>query len=267
MPKANSNKIEFPRTLRWVRLGDLHVSPRAQREFKQAWADHLHSEFDPEKFEPPHINQRGERKYIVDGQHRIAALKGWLGGEWENQQVQAWTYELPTEQLEARLFLHLSRNRKALNAFEDFRIALTAKEPVETDIERLVEANGQAISRRRTEGIGAVGTLRRVYKRSDPETFAKTIRIIDGAYATPGFETAVIDGVSLLCQRYNGELDESIAIDSLADVHKGVKGLINNAYLHKEKLGKPLNQCVAAAAVDAYNKGRRSGKLPGWFSA
>jgi hypothetical protein len=264
---TKNSKIEFPRRLMWVKLGDLHVSPQAQREFIQSWGDHLLSEFDPEKFEPPHVNNRGERQYIVDGQHRIYALKRWLGDEWETQEVQAWCYDLATEDAEAQLFLHLSRNRKALGAFEDFRIALTAKEPIETDIERLVVANGQIISRSRVEGIGAVGTLKKVYKRSDPESFGKTVRIIDGAYGTPGFETAVIDGVSLLCQRYNGELDEAAAIEALGSIHRGVKGLMNDAYLYREKVGKQLSQCVAAAVVDQYNKSRRAGKLPGWFSA
>lgn len=261
------NKVDFPRRLRWVRLGDLHISPRAQREFRPAWADHLYSGFDPEKFEPPHVNQRGDRQFVVDGQHRIAALRRWLGDGWEDQQIQAWTYELSTEEMEARLFLHLSRNRKPLQAFEDFRIAVTAKEPDETDIERLVNANGQKISQNRKEGIGAVGTLKRVYRRSDPETFAKTIRIIDGAYETPGFETAVIDGVGLLCQRYNGEVNEDDAIAALASIRRGVKGLLHAAYLWREKTSKPLNQCVAAAAVDQYNRSRKAGRIPGWFAS
>lgn len=265
MAKAN-NRIERLAHLEWVPLGKTRISPLAQGDLRQYRVDYLLAHMDLEDLGNLTGNWRDEWFYVIDGQHRRAALIEWLGDGWESQQVQCWAYHNLTEAEEAEKFLKLN-DAPTKRPYEKFRIGLTAKRPIPTDIERLVVANGQTISEHRNVGIGAVGTLTKVYTRSDPATFARTIRIIDQAWGTPGFEAPVIDGIGLLCQRFNGQLDDAGAIAALSDTHRGVKGLISAAYLKKEKLDKPLNQCIAAAAVDQYNKGRRSGKLANWFSA
>ena len=52
--------------------------------------------FDPEQMDAPTVNCRGGWYYLIDGQHRIAALKQWLAS-WEDQQVQCWCYDGLTE--------------------------------------------------------------------------------------------------------------------------------------------------------------------------
>jgi hypothetical protein len=250
------------RRIRLHALGDLEIAPPAQREFKQAWADFLLSIFDPDGLETPHVSIRDGRKFIVDGQHGLDALKRWLGAGWETQKIECWTYEGLTLHEEARLFIYLNRNRKRIPAIEDFRIALTGQFPIETDIDRIVRANGQTVG---PQGISAVGTLKKAYTRSDPNTFGMMIRINEGAFGLPGFESVVIDGVSQFCQRYNGQIEEARAIRKLADYPKGVKGLINKAYAHRERMDQPLGQCLAAEVVETYNKGN-SQKLPKWWT-
>ncbi len=265
MTKTN-NRVIQQRTLRWHALGDFSVAPTAQREFRQSWADHLLSIFDPDKLGTPHISIRQDRKFIVDGQHSLDALKRWLGEDWEIQEIQCWTYEGMTEHEEAELFLSLNE-RKKVPAFDAFVTALTARRPIETDIDRIVTANGQSISSKREYGITAVGKLIGLYSRSDPNTLGMMIRINDGAWGTPGFDAVVIDGVGLFCQRYNSQIDEERAISKLGTVRGGAKGLITKAYFIREKLGQPLAQCLAAATVDAYNSGTAGKKLPAWWKS
>ena len=70
-----SDKHPRASRLRWVRLGDMRVSPKAQREFRKAHAESLAANFDLEAIGFPVVSLRGGDYWIIDGQHRIAALK------------------------------------------------------------------------------------------------------------------------------------------------------------------------------------------------
>ena len=74
-----------------------------------------------------------------------------------------------------------------------------------------------------------MATLRRVYARGGPAVLSKALRIIRDAYGEAGLDGPVIDGIGLLCQRYDGQLAEQRAIDKLAAAHGGVSGLRSRA--------------------------------------
>lgn len=262
-----SKKVERRARLRWVPLGKVRVSPLAQRELVQAHVDHLLAEFDPELVGNPHVSERDGWFYVVDGQHRLEALKAWLGDGWEGQQVQCWTYTDLGEAEEADLFDRLNDVR-AVNSFDKFRIRVNAGRHIETDIERQVRLEGLVISKDKVPGaIRAVGTLRRVYERSDAATMGRALRIIRDAYGDAGLEAPVIDGLGHLCQRYNGQLDEETAVKRLSTAHGGVNGLIAKAEVLRKQTGNAKAHCVAAAAVDIINRGKGGAKLPSWWKA
>lgn len=122
------------------------------------------------------------------------------------------------------------------------------------------------VSKQNVEGgIGAVGTLRRLYIRAGAHSLGRTLRIINSAWGSAGLEASVIDGIGLLCGRYNGELEDQVAVLKLTKVAGGVKGFLGKAYLIKDRTKQPLNQCVAAAAVDVINAGKGGKKLPNWW--
>lgn len=266
MTKDN-RQVGQARSLRWLRLGDLRVSNASQREFRQAHADHLLAIFDIDKLGTPTVNHRDGRYYIVDGQHSVDAAKRWLGDDWENQKLQCWLYEGLTEEDEAELFLSLN-DRLSVNVFDKFRVAVNAGRPVESDIQRTVRTQGLVISKDSVPGaIRAVGTLRKVYTRSDADTLGRALRIIRDGFGDAGFEAAVIDGIGHLCQRYNGQLDETVAAAQLRKVNGGVKGFINTAETLRLKTGNTKALCVAATAVDVINRGRGGKKLPSWWQS
>jgi hypothetical protein len=76
----------------------------------------------------------------------------------------------------------------------------------------------------------------------------------------------VIDGLNLLCIRYNGVLDERAAVESLRRVNGGVKGLLNMAEQLREKSGNLKPHCLAAATIMVLNRDRApKDKLPSWW--
>ena len=260
---TGKNRVLAPSTLKWVPIARMCVHPDAQRPLDSTQVDHIVAGFDVEKLGYPVLNEADGVFYIVDGQHRIEALRE-IG--WGDQQVHCQVFtDLTVEQM-ADLFLGKNDSR-AVTSLSKFRVAVTAGYERECDIDRIVRAHGCAVTRDKVDGaIGAVGTLTRIYDRSGPGILSRTIRIVRDAYGTPGFESAVLDGVGLLCARYMpGDLEDQLIVAKLGNVHGGVKGLIGRAYLIREQMKQPLNQAVAAAAVEIINAGRGGKKLPSWF--
>lgn len=248
--------------LKWIPIAKMKVNPLAQRQINQARVDHLAVEFDPEQIGTPTVNERDGHFYIIDGQHRIEAMKQ-MG--WGDQQVQCWCYTGLTEEDEAERFLKLN-DTLAVLALPKFRAAVTAGRERECDIDRILRAQGLVISADKIPGaIGAVGTVTRLYDRAGGQVLARTGRIIRDAYGDPGLEAAVIDGIGYLCQRYNGDLDDATAVVKLSTANGGVNGLLNRAQELRLTTGNAKGQCVAAAAVEIINRGRGGGKLRSWW--
>lgn len=266
--KPTGKKIEREAHLRWIPLAKMRVNPQAQRELNQARVDKIASEMDLEQLGNPTVNERDGWYYIIDGQHRNEALKKWLGDEdWKGQSLQCWTYEgdnALSEEEEAEVFLKLN-DTLTVATFEKFRIGVKSGRTEETDIDRIVHTQDLRISRERGGGaIRAVATLRKVY-RLGPATLARTLGIIRDAYGDAGLEAPVLEGLGLVCHRYNGDLDEGVAKQRLSNAHGGVNGLLNNAEKMRAQTGNARAHCVAAAAVEIYNRGRGVKKLRSWW--
>jgi len=255
-------RIERQARLRWVPLTQMRVNPLAQRDLNQARVAKLASVFDLEKMDVPTVNHRGDWYYLIDGQHRIAALKQWLSS-WQDQQVQCWTYEGLSEAEEAEKFLALN-DALPVRAFAKFKVSVQAGRDTEADVDRIVRALGLRIARG-SGGISAVATLRRVYASGGPAVLSRALRIIRDAYGEAGLDGPVIEGIGLLCQRYDGDLSERRAVERLSAAHGGVSGLISRAGQLRQSTGSAPAQCVAAAAVELINRGSGGSKLPGWW--
>lgn len=251
--------------LRWVRIGDMHVSPKAQREFRKTHAESIAAEFELEGMGYPVVSLRDGNYWILDGQHRIAALK--LCGFSDSDQIECECYEGLTESDEAELFLRRD-DRRAVTPFDKFRISITAGWQKECHIERIVQAEGYKISRDNTAGsIAAVTSLRFAYALGS-ETLQRTIRILGRAYDgdRAAFGEHLIKGMALVCQRYNGALDDDSATQRLSGLHGGPAAIGRKATALQLKTGHTKRDCVAAAIVDTLNTGRRGGKkLESWW--
>lgn len=264
-----SKRIEKAAHLRWVKLGAMRINPLAQRELNQGRVDKLASEWQDERLGYPVVNHRDGWFYIIDGQHRRAALVKILGDldGWGEHEIQCYVYDgdsaLTAEQ-EAEEFLGLN-DRLNVTTFQKFVIGVEAGRSEESDIDRVVQHLGLRISKAHGSGaIGSVSSLRKVY-RLGTGTLQRALRIIRDAYGDAGFQAAVIEGVGLLCQRYNGDLDDNRAVEKLGKAHGGVNGLVNTAEGLRLKSGKARAHCYAAAATQIYNSGRSGRKLPSWW--
>lgn len=262
MTNDTGKRVQREARLEWVPITDMRVSPLAQRDLNQARVDRLAADFDLEQLGTPTVNLREGHWYIIDGQHRVEALKV-IG--YEDQSVECWAYKGLTDTEEAEKFLKLN-DTLAVAAFPKFKVAVQAGRELECSIDRIVRSVGLRVSMDRSQGaIHAVHTLRRVYVRGGAPCLAKTLAIVRDAYGDPGLEAMVIDGIGLLCHRYNGELNEERAVLALASASGGVNGLLGKAETLRKQTGNAKAHCVAAAAVELINRGKGGRKLPSWW--
>jgi hypothetical protein len=103
-----------------------------------------------------------------------------------------------------------------------------------------------------------------VYRRDGAKTLARALVIVNKSFGDPGLTQEIIDGVALVCQRYNGALQDSDAIARFHDMRGGVGALMHKANVIREQTAQSRPQCVASAAVEILNRGR-SKKIPAWF--
>ena len=236
-----------------------------QRRFNKKQAESYAADFDFQKMGLPIVNLSTGIFWIVDGQHRIAALKMiGLGDGLLSCEV----YENLTDAEMALVFLGRD-DRRRIDNFTKFQIACTAELPRETEVRRVVEANGLRISRTREEGsIGAVTSLLRVHDAANSQVLGQVLRTIRDAYVSDpqAFDGVVIEGLSFVFNRFNGRTNEKHFVERLSHVQQGVRGLMRRAEQQAQKTGNQKAQCVAAAAVEIYNKGARAAdRLPVWW--
>lgn len=264
--KPTPKKVERQAHLRWVPLDNMRINPLAQREINEARVDKLVSELSLEQIGFFTVNHRDGWFFIIDGQHRAEALRKF---GFTDEQVQCYCYEgdhALSPQEEAEVFLKLN-DTLTVSAFDKFTKGVEAGRLEENDIDRIVRAQGLRVSRDKSDGsIRAVGTLRKVYRLS-PAGLGRSLRIIRDAYGDAGLEAPMIEGVGLVCSRYNGELDDETAVRRLGQINGGSNGLLNMAEGLRRQTGNPRGHCVAAAAVEVYNRGRGGKKLPSWWRA
>lgn len=259
---SSNGRFERAAHLRWVPIEKMATSAEQADRYNQARVDHIVADIDLEQIGAPVVSYRDSIYWIIDGQHRIAALKA-IG--WGDQQVQCWAYEGLTEAEESERFLKLN-DYLVVGAITKFRVGVKAGRTVECDINRIVLSQGLNISRDKLPGsIGAIGTVRRIYDRGGPTVLRQTLATVRDTYGDPGMEAAILDGIGYLVQRYAGELDLSRVVTKLSAIHGGVHGLLGRAENIRKVTGNAKGQCVAAAAVDVINAGRGGKKLAPWW--
>ena len=260
-----------PSKIRPVPIGAMRVPPAlvTQREFRQAHADRIAADLDLNKLGFPIINHRDGIFWVVDGQHRIAALKQF--GFEDKDTVECEVFEDLTDAEMAVIFLGRDE-RKPIPIYDKFHVACTAGRRRENDIQRTVETNGQRIARDPKNGVSAVGALGKVYDRSGEVVLGQVVRAINLGFGgdPSAFDAAILEGLGLVFNRYNGRTNEKDLGRRLADLRQGARELLRKAEAIRMRTGNQKKQCVAAAVVDIYNKGRAplaKDRLPSWWKS
>lgn len=258
---TTDQRVDRASSVQWVRVSEIHVSPHAQRDLRPHMAEKIASDFDPDKLGVPVVNKRDGRYWVIDGQHRIEALK--IIG-YDDQMIECQVYEGLDEKAEAEMFLGLN-TKLSMSALDKFMVALTAQRRRELSIARSVEREGMTVGYGKNN-ISAVGALGKVYDMAGADRLSAALRLLRDSYGDAAMRAELIEGMGLVTHRYNGQLTEETAVQKLSAMHGGMSGLLTKAEVVRRQVGRPKAHCVAAAIVETINSGRGGKKLPDWWS-
>ena len=254
--------------LETIKVGDIRIDCDAQRDVTKQSVKTLASNFNPDLMGIIVVSHRDGVYWVMDGQHRVLALKEVLGDDADEWPVIAECYEGLNEEQEAEMFLSLN-NRKTVSAFDKYKVGVTAKRQVPEDIERIVTAHGLRTSRDGKAGsISAVTALQAVYTLEGYKLLSRTLSVISAAWDATIWDSFIIKGVARFLNRYQLRVKDERLTRVLADYPLANKGLKMAAEKNRKTYGINLEIATAAAITDAYNKGRRGvTSLGNWFKA
>jgi hypothetical protein len=250
--------------------------PDVQRELRKPWAREIAANFDPDRIRVIVVSLRADgHYYVVDGQHRLEALKLM---EYGAQLVDCAVFdrskmsEQDAKREDARLFLELNRVLKQ-QPLEAFLKAVVAEDPTANAINRVVRQCDLFIANTGAQGsVACVGALQKVYAgsgtgRNTPDVLLATLETIVRAWgrAPTNFNQGIIRGMAMVYMKYGKAIDRALFVKRLQLVQGGAVGVVHNARTLADIRHTDVSKCMASVLIDAYNKGRKQ-KLDGWWA-
>lgn len=266
MPTSTS--IPRNQRVQWITITDLKVDPETQRSQRPAHAKQIAETFNAEAFGVLTVSERPDGYYVIDGQHRLAALHI-LG--WTNQKVPCIVFSGLDQAEEAQRFIGLNTS-KAVRTFDKFRLRVVAGEPIAFEIDAIVRKHGLYVadSARATGCVRAVRTLEDIYTgkllRTDPNPDAldMTLGTVTRAWGTEpsALDAIVLGGIGAVYLRYGLGVDTMRMADKLTKIDGGAYAFLAKTRMRAGLSGLSKWASAAQLAIDLYNSGLRKDALP-----
>ena len=234
-----------------VKIADLGIDMRYQRELKQSLVDRILADYDIVAADLITVSRRADGTlWIVNGQHRTAAAK--LAGETE---MLALIYDGLTLEEEADLRLK-SNNRRADTPQERFYGQLTKGDEESLAIQQLLAAVGSRVNRspNQSSGVNCVSTLEYIYRKDAGLTLRSTLRLLFDAFGPIQGEIAqesVIHGTAWFIKQHGAEVSRADVVKRMR--HEGVQRLLTQARTHQQVARGALWLNFYRALVEMWN--------------
>lgn len=251
--------------IRPLKVADLIVDPDVQRDLDQRRVAKIAEDLNLEALGVVTVSHRANGTYhIIDGQHRVAALKV-AGGE--GDKVMCRVFDDLAVQEEAELFRLLNNTAKPM-AVDLFRVRVVEGEAAAIDISRILSDHGWKVGTSTSPSIfAAVVALERIY-RLEPAAAEKSVASLTRAW---GHEPAAVDGrlvegLGLVYVRYGVTVEVAEMVDRLAKSGTPSR-LIGKARDLRDLIGSTVTRALAEIVVELYNARRKTKALPPWRSS
>ena len=202
----------------------LHSGQGYQRPVKMHVIKKIIKEFDPKVLDEIVVSFRDGKFYVVDGQHRITALKEMNGGHecMVNCKIIA---DLTYEQ-EADLYEKLDKSKTKLNIADRTRAKSEAGEYQDiADIEKVLAANSiewvfSTTGVSGTNKVSATRTLLSSYDQLGFDEFQRVIHLIKETWCgdKQSLNRFIISGVSLFFKTYGTGINDRTFVRQLSKV-------------------------------------------------
>jgi hypothetical protein len=172
---------DWPFTFQVVQERDLEIDEVYQRPLG-IFVNNIVDEFEPAMVGTLLVNQRGKKLYVIDGQHRLVALRR-LG----IQDVPCVVYNGLSRADEAKLFAKLQTERRRIRPTQRFQAEVVAKDPRALAIKKVLENTDVVMSDvggrlMAPHEVSAVVALERVYDNHGASRLEEVLTVIRLAF-------------------------------------------------------------------------------------
>jgi len=244
-----------------VRAGELRIHPVAQRRLVPAQLKKRMADLDLDAIGVLHGVEIADAIYIIDGQHRVVALQRHGFDDWR---VRVELHPEASDPRRAHALFLLLNARTSPSSYDTFINELGAGDPVAVGVAAIAEKHGYIIERQLRDGtVVCVSAMKEVYKIDDGETLDVFFETATSAWGrrSSTVEGKLVSGISTLLARYNGEMDRAVFVKKLSKYPGGATGILGDAKGLRRIRGGSMATAVAEVALEAYNRGRRTGRL------
>lgn len=252
----------------YVPVNALRVDPSYQRTTNITRVKKMAQAFEPSLVGRLVVSLRDEGEYyVVDGQHRLAAMRHCRIALAPCVVYHGWDAER-----EAEVFRILNTTIKQPTHYERHRAGVCAKHSDALDIERIVADAGCQLTERHPRGgsrghVAAINTCYQIYhsKNGGAELLRRTFHILSDSFGDEAhaFDSDLITGMAYFLWRAGREphfderhLREVLKLTTPTDLLREATTWLQVA---KVKYGS-----ISYVLRDRYNKGKRSKKIGTW---
>lgn len=195
----------------------IEADPRIQRALDPRRVEAIAKSLNLNALGLPLVSERkaaGDVMYVViDGQHRIAALKAADKG---NYPLEVGLFVGLDLQAEAELF-RIHNATKQLSAVDKFRISLIEGDPEALAIDAIVTRNGYTTVTGQRESCTAVATLRTVHRRDEGATLNAVLAVTMQAWGIRRYAThqTILLSLANVFDRYGDTINSARLADKL----------------------------------------------------
>lgn len=245
---------------------DLLIPEHAQRKFNKLHGDKLAANFTMEKYKPIDVSFRNGKYYVIDGQHRLYAMKKRHDGDCS---ILCYVHYGMTEYDESMFFLNQLKDTKVILTTDRMRIRHMMGDETVVGMVRGAEAAGFTIdfsNCKANNRITALSALEKVYDAISYEQYVKMMKTLKRAYngRADSLCREMLLGFGLFFNKYYGRFDCNVLADSLK-ANSAPNDILLEGRSYDTRHGDGAlyrGKPYARAILKIYNSRRIKNKLP-----
>lgn len=257
---TNWRKIEFQR----IKVSNLLAHPVVQREFRKTHGDKLAKNFDWNEYDPIHVSFRNGKYWVIDGQHRLYAIRKNSGGK--DVSVLCRVFYGLTEQDEADHFLKSNLIVCNLTTGDKFCVNYRMGDEAIVRMVRGAESAGWTVDFKTHKAIGRITALRALKDCCEmltDEQYVHMLRALKEAWGSDKDAThrLILTGLTVFYRTYWGQFNERDLVDSLKRISPMTiirDGDAMKTSTSNNGRGITAGKPYARAILNRYNVKRRS---------
>jgi hypothetical protein len=248
------------RPVKWITVANLDVAwVQSQRPLNSRKVAAIRDNLDPDAIGVITVSPNGshngtEKFHIIDGQHRVVAVREAWG---PTQQVQCQVItEAATPEEAAEIWLVMNTERSTPSSFERFGVAITAGRELETSVNEIIKSSPFKLGK---GGITAVTACMRVYQGQGAQSLIWVLAVVDQMWGNQkeSVQAAIIEGMSIFLKRYRTDDGKNFKDKQLIKKVSGrytAVNLVGSARASREMFGGSLGNNVSSVMATVYNK-------------